>query len=139
MHLTTTLLPLAASTSAILLPRSDLGSWSLSVSKSAYANGYSQQTATANYTSTTYPAGISRACKYEYNPTVPAGEDREADECDAGFTYSFDGQTVSVSQVVLEKGVNTTVSGSAPLTLKSDAVGRTFTGEATVEATEATA
>ncbi|KAF9695280.1 hypothetical protein EKO04_007009 [Ascochyta lentis] len=136
---TTTLLSLAATSTAAVLPRSQLGSWTLSVSKSAYANGYNSQTATAIYTSDSYPDGITSTCKYVYNPAVAEGEPKETDTCDEGFSYSFDGQTVSLSQVVQKPSAGTTVFGSAPLTLKSDAVGRTFSGEATVEVTEATA
>ena len=46
---------------------------------------------------------------------------------------------VSLSQVVQKPSANTTVFGSAPLTLTSDSVGRTYSGEATVEVTTATA
>ncbi len=50
-----------------------------------------------------------------------------------------DKAAISLNQVVQEPSPDTTVFGSAPLTLKPNAVGRTFTGEVTVEVTSATA
>lgn len=88
---TATVLGLAASATAAVLPRSQLGSWTISISKSAYANGYQTQTATAVYTSDSYPEGITSTCSYVYNPTVTEGE-KETKRCDEGFTYSFGGE-----------------------------------------------
>lgn len=89
---TATILGLAATATAAVLPRSQLGSWAVSVSKSAYANGYQSQTATAVYTSDSYPEGITSTCSYVYNPQVTEGE-KETNVCDEGFSYSFDGQS----------------------------------------------
>lgn len=83
----------AASACAAVLPRSQLGSWTVSVSKSAYTNGYQSQTATAIYTSDSYPEGITSTCSYVYNPTVENPEEKETNTCDEGFTYDFDGQS----------------------------------------------
>ena len=88
----TTLLALAATASAAVLPRSDLGSWAITISKSAFANGHQSQTASAVYTSDAYPEGIARTCSYVYNPAVTEGE-KETSTCDDGFGYSFDGQS----------------------------------------------
>ena len=88
----TLLLAASASASATVLPRSQLGSWALSVSKSAYANGYQSETATGVYTSDSYPDGISSGCSYVYNPAASEGE-KETRRCDEGFSYAFDGQS----------------------------------------------
>ncbi|KAF1933492.1 uncharacterized protein M421DRAFT_894 [Didymella exigua CBS 183.55] len=135
---TAAILPLAALASAAVLPRSQLGSWAVSVSKSAFANGFQSETATAVYTSDSYPAGITSSCSYEYDPTVTEG-DKGTTTCTEGFTYSYDGTTVSLSQVVQKPSPNTTVFGSAPLTLTSNASGRTFTGQTTVDVSSASA
>lgn len=91
MRYTTALLALAASASAAVLPRSQLGSWDVKVAKSAYANGYQTETATAVYTSDSYPEGVSKKCTFVSDPRV-AGE-KAGLTCDEGFTYSFDGQS----------------------------------------------
>lgn len=87
---TAMIIPLAALASAAVLPRSELGSWAVSISKSAYANGYQSMTATAVYTSDAYPESISSTCNYVYNPSA-AADSKETNVCSEGFEYSFDG------------------------------------------------
>lgn len=83
---TATVLGLAASATAAVLPRSQLGSWTVSVSESSYANGYKTRSATAVYTSDSYPEGITSTCSFVANPVAT-----ETDTCDEGFTYTYDG------------------------------------------------
>ncbi|CAO2649623.1 Nn.00g070080.m01.CDS01 [Neocucurbitaria sp. VM-36] len=137
MHFSTlTVLGLATTSLASVLPRSQYGSWSVSVSKSAYANGFQSQTVSANFTSTSYPSGIISTCKYENNPTKTPAESSSCDN--EAFEYTYDGQTIKLQQTV-ELPTPQTVFGSAPLTLKATGVGRTYTGEAVVDVTEAIA
>ncbi|KAH6625207.1 hypothetical protein C7974DRAFT_413739 [Boeremia exigua] len=138
MHFSTALLlALTASASAAVLPRSQLGSWEFSLYRSAYASGYQSTIATAVYTSESYPEGLRKECTHILNPFA---EPIQTDKCDEGFSYSYDGQTVSLSQVVQKPSANTTVFGNAPLELKvADSVGRSWKGEATVEVSSATA
>ena len=84
------LLSLATTTSlASVLPRSQKGSWAVSVTKSAFANGYQSQTVVANYTSKSYPSGIVSTCNYAYNP---ANTPAETSSCDnEAFSYEYDG------------------------------------------------
>lgn len=89
MRFTTALLSLAATASAAVLPRSQLGSWDVSVSKSAYANGYNSQTVTAVYTSDSYPEGVNKKCEYVFNPAAEG--EKETSSCDEGFWYEYDG------------------------------------------------
>lgn len=91
MRVSTSLLALAATASAAVLPRSELGSWDITVVKSTSASGYQSQTATAVYTSDSYPEGVTKECKYEYNPRAEG--EKETNECDDGFSYEFDGQS----------------------------------------------
>lgn len=153
MHLILAILTLSASSLAAVVPRSQYGAWDVAVSKSAYANGFKSQTVSAIFTSDSYPEGIKSTCKYVYNP---ASEPKESSECDnEAFSYQYDGQSklparsaeengtdfcvaIKLQQVVDEPSKQT-VFGNASLTLKSDAVGRTFTGETTVDVTSAIA
>lgn len=93
MQITLPLLAFAFTTSslALVLPRSQYGSWAVSVSKSAYANGYQSQTVSANFTSDAYPTGIVSTCKYVYNPMA---EPHESSGCDnEAFSYEYDSQS----------------------------------------------
>ncbi|KAF2823806.1 hypothetical protein CC86DRAFT_408827 [Ophiobolus disseminans] len=131
------ILALAAMSSASVLPRAQDGSWAVAISSSAYANGFSSQKVTANYTSSAYPAGIVSTCTEEYNPgNTPAatkGCDNEA------FKFEYDGQTIKLQQNI-ELPTAQTVFGEGSLELKiSDSVGRTRSGEAVVEVTSAIA
>jgi hypothetical protein len=87
---TATVLGLAASTFAAVLPRSELGSWAVSFSKASFANGLKSEDVTAVYTSDSYPEGITSKCTYTYTPWETP---EESNSCDEGFTYSFDGQS----------------------------------------------
>lgn len=132
---TLTLLGLATTSLASVLPRSQYGSWAVSVSKSAYANGYQSQTVTANFTSTSYPSGIVSTCQWERNP---ANTPAETSSCDnEAFSYTYDGETISLQQSV-ELPTAQTVYGSAPLEL-AYASGKTYTGSAVVDVTSAIA
>ena len=84
-------LGLATSSLAAVLPRSATGSWDVTVSKSAYANGYQTQNVVANYTSDSYPEGIVSSCSYVFNPTSTP---QETSGCDNdAFSYEYDGQS----------------------------------------------
>ncbi|KAH7357419.1 hypothetical protein BKA66DRAFT_245416 [Pyrenochaeta sp. MPI-SDFR-AT-0127] len=129
-------LGLATSSLAAVLPRSQYGSWDVSVTKSAFANGFQSQTVSAVFTSDSYPEGVTSTCSWVNNP---ANDPSETSSCDnASFSYEYDGQTISLQQTV-ELPNQQTVFGSAALELKSDAVGRTFKGEAKVDVTSAIA
>lgn len=83
-------LALSALSTAAVLPRSDLGSWNVTIVKSAYANGYRSEVSTAVYTSESYPEGVSAECRYVLNPAVrPA----ESSSCDEGFSVEYDGKS----------------------------------------------
>lgn len=152
------ILGLSALSSAAAVPRSTYGSWDVTIVQSSYANGYRSQEATAVYTSDSYPDGITSKCKYEYNP---AATPNTTDSCDQGFSYTYDSYNsskcipktslvnvdcmanamavVAIQQIVQEPSPNTTLFGNGTLELKSDAVGRVYTGEATIEVSAATA
>jgi hypothetical protein len=83
-----TIFGLAASATAAVLPRSQLGSWDVSVLKTAAANGYNSQSVTAVYTSDETTEPITKKCSYAYNPTV---EPKESNSCDEGFSATYDG------------------------------------------------
>lgn len=82
-------LGLATSSLAAVLPRSQYGSWDVSVSKSAYANGRKSETVTAVFTSDAYPEGLTSTCKYELSP--PAAETSSCDN--ESFSYAYDGSS----------------------------------------------
>lgn len=93
MRFSTALFALAATATASVLPRSELGSWDVSVYKATSASGYQSQTVTAVYTSDSYPEGVTSVCKYVNNPRAEG--DKETSECDEGFSYEYDGQSES--------------------------------------------
>ncbi|KAF1976909.1 hypothetical protein BU23DRAFT_15124 [Bimuria novae-zelandiae CBS 107.79] len=129
-------LGLAALSSAAAVPRSALGSWYVSIKQESAAIGWRRNQATAVYTSDSYPEGITSTCVYEL---LPGRDPLETQSCDGGFSYMYDGQTVSLQQVVQKPSPNTTVFGSALLKLTPNAIGRSWTGNTTVEVTAATA
>ncbi|KAH6614350.1 hypothetical protein C7974DRAFT_380676 [Boeremia exigua] len=140
MQFTITLFTLAAATAVNAAnAASHLGAWNVTISKSAYANGYRSQTVLADFASDAYAGDdiIRTVCKYEYNPTA---DPKETKSCEPNtFSYEYDGTTVKVQQNV-EKPNPMTVFGEAPLELKLQAgSGKTAKGNAIFDATRAIA
>ena len=153
--LSTAILALAATTTASMAPRSEMGSWSIVVTKSAYANGFQSQTIAGNFSSPSYPDGIVSTCSVVRDPAVSLEEQKT---CDDAFSAEYDGQSklgtnelawralklifgtaVTVQQNV-ELPTKQTVFGNAPLTLTADdAAGRTSKGDVIVDVTSAIA
>ncbi|PSN61189.1 hypothetical protein BS50DRAFT_625467 [Corynespora cassiicola Philippines] len=135
---------LIAAASAAAVPRSDMGSWAVSVVKNSAANGYKSEDITAVYTNSELPEAITSTCSFKN--LTPEGVFQESKVCDPesfDYTLSYEGTSwfVSLQQVVELNGEKVTVFGkSEGLTLDcNSATGRYCTAETTVPVTAATA
>jgi hypothetical protein len=91
MQFTTALFALAAATAASAA--SDLGAWNVTITKSAYANGYETQTVLADFASDAYAGDnvIRSVCKYTSDPDA---NPKVTSSCEPNtFSYEYDGQS----------------------------------------------
>jgi hypothetical protein len=90
MQFTTALLALAAS--AASASASDMGSWNVTMEKSAYANGYFSYNVNAIYVSDSYPSpGVITNCKSVHNPTADPADTSSCEPAANGFSYEYSG------------------------------------------------
>jgi hypothetical protein len=91
MQFITTILALAATSSAAVLPRSEQGSWFAQVTVSPDHSVY----VTAKFTSPSYPDGLRNACVE--NPFADPPVEKRCDHLE--FNYVYDGQCKTLSQL----------------------------------------
>lgn len=129
MQFATTILALAAVSSAAVLPRSPLGSWYAQVTVSPDHSVY----LTAKYTSDAYPDGLRNACVDNpfANPPVH--------RCDhVEFDFTYDGAILNLTQTI-EEPEKQTVFGSAWIPYTEDLGDGRIRGEGVVPVIKAIA
>ncbi|KAF4831324.1 hypothetical protein CGCTS75_v005328 [Colletotrichum tropicale] len=140
----TSVLALAATSTAAVLPRADYGYWDFTGSASYPVSGYNSYRVDATYHNSELEAPIEVSCSYLYNPQTKT----ETASCsDPSFTYDFGGvrqantvATVTLTQTVELWGSNVTVKGAKEFDFDfSGGAGFTGTASGEIDAQTATA
>ncbi|KAF2847325.1 hypothetical protein T440DRAFT_471212 [Plenodomus tracheiphilus IPT5] len=139
MQFTTLFLAASAAVLSVAAP-ADMGQWDVIVTEQWSAIGYKAVQVNANFTSPSYPGaeGLTSSCSKKHIPATTNTPAVNTDDCDPGFSYTWEGGVIKLQQVV-ELPNQMTVFGEAPLKTITGGVGRSAQGQTIVKVTSAIA